>query len=213
MEELLHKTSNKSTQNIPTSGYDSTYGGGYATSNIASSIRTTAGSMGTDLLEIAKSEGASFTQTTGYFHFGAGCLVKKENISLTVPSTFVAEKNEQKGELTSVSAEYNSGEQDDSPLEIKVGQVPLQKKMLICEFFQKYITAASQKKRTYSELVVSGRPAVLTMDRTNDSPIARIYVLLHSGLGIYTIKITFKSEFDNTNSIASRIYNNAKITE
>lgn len=196
-------------------GYDGMYASGFADANIAAEIRNVSSDMGQSLLKIAEEDGMKLVQSEGYFIFGAGKVVKTHDFSICIPTSFIYEENVYNQKLIAFSSDATVETLNKSPIEIWVEYVPLLKKQLTCEFFQIQLAQANLTKRSYKELEVGGKTAILTMEYNNGvfQAIARIAVLLDSGTGIYNLKIIFNSRFDNIDSIVSRIYAGIKFRE
>lgn len=197
-----------------TGGYDGQYAAGYASSAIAPQIRDTAINRGEKLQQAAQEAGLAERQTEGYFAFGAGKVIETGRFSLIVPTSFVYQEHVYNQELVSFSSDQTLLTREESPLEIWVEHLPLQNKMMICTFFQLQLEGAHMTGRTYRELVVSGKPAVLTMEKSNAFPaVARVAVLLNNGLEMYRLKIIFHSNVENIDSLVHRIYAGMRIKE
>lgn len=195
-----------------TGGYDGMYGGGYSSSNIAHEIQN-CHTMGQEMLEIAEKDGMELYQKEGYFHFGAGKTVEQGNVSVQIPTSFVCNENKE-DDVLKFSYKKNNDE-DKTPFEISLKHKALEKKQLVCEFFKETEERSVHCGMEYKEMVVDGNPALFTqkkIQKKEDSlSRANLSVLSEGGNEVYDLEIAFKSNLENSQSIADRVCRNFKI--
>lgn len=192
-----------------TGGYDGMYGGGYSSSNTAVQIQNSE-TMGQEMLKIAEEDGMKLFQQEGYFIFGAGKTVKQGDASVQIPTSFVCSENKENNALD--FSYKKSNDEDNAPFEISLKHKELEKKQLVCEFFKEREEQCIKAGMEYKETVVDGNPALITEKVQEDSlSRSKLSVLSKNGSEIYDLELNFKSNFENSRSIAERVYQNFKI--
>lgn len=146
-----------------------------------------------------------------YFKFGAGVTLKCNNITITVPSGYIAETSMGRDKITVysnlVSNVVNENNLAMSPLIINIEEKPSDDIDMLYKFFNKHIDFCRQAGVKYKQTTVGSLPAV-SINRDNKYTIS---LYNHKKQMIYNIEIKFNVNVLNKESTVRRIVSGIKI--
>ncbi len=190
---------------ITTGGYSEMYGGGYGNENSVNiSIRDAYNNMGPELQKIYK-EQLPITQEKGYFNFGAGIQVQKDDYVMRIPTAFEFKENFHSRDLIAYSTDCNENIKN-SALLIEVERNNLNTKMTKEELALRQKAGAKITNRKYSEIIVNDYFATFTSQETESSTIVNRICILKNENELLNIILTFKSDIENIDEVTKRIY-------